>query len=181
MLYWSHHPRGRVAQLGEHGVRNAGVVGSNPISSTSLTGIYTEGFMPPSESRLAAAARWLTFSSAVAILFSIAASQILLALALAALLLSGERLRLPRNWLPLALFLLATLISLALSGDPAAGLPQVRKFFVFTTLLVVCSSALSKRSAAQLRGRVYKARIHRSAKPHPRFTPSEMQVMISPS
>ena len=26
--------QGRVAQLGEHGVRNAGVVGSNPISST---------------------------------------------------------------------------------------------------------------------------------------------------
>ena len=38
-------------------------------------------------------ARWLTFGSAVAILFSIAASQILLGLALAALLLSGGRMR----------------------------------------------------------------------------------------
>ena len=85
-------------------------------------------------------ARWLTFASAVAILFSIAASQILLGLALAALLLSGGRLRLPRIWLPLGLFLLGTLVSLALSPDPAAGLPQVRKIFVFTTLLVVYST-----------------------------------------
>ena len=39
----------------------------------------------------------LTFGSAVSILFSIATSQTLLALALAALLLSGERLRLRRR------------------------------------------------------------------------------------
>ncbi|MGA2131699.1 MAG: O-antigen ligase family protein [Bryobacteraceae bacterium] len=85
-------------------------------------------------------ARWLTFASAVAILVSIAASQILLALALAALLLSGGRMRLPRIWLPLGLFLLGTLISLALSPDPAAGLPQVRKIFVFSILLLVFST-----------------------------------------
>ena len=91
-------------------------------------------------------ARWLTFGSAVAILFSIAASQILLALALAALLLSGGRMRLPRIWLPLGLFLLGTLISLALSPDPAAGLPQVRKIFVFTTLLVVFSTLRDMRT-----------------------------------
>ncbi len=48
--------------------------------------------------------------------------------------------RLPRIWLPLSLFLLGTLISLALSPDPTAGLPQVRKIFVFTTLLVVFST-----------------------------------------
>ena len=93
-----------------------------------------------SEPTLFQAARWLTFGSAVGILFSIAASQILLALALAALLLSGGRMRLPRIWLPLGLFLLGTLISLALSGDPAAGLPQVRKIFVFSMLLVVFST-----------------------------------------
>jgi O-antigen ligase len=91
-------------------------------------------------------ARWLTFGSAVAILFSIAASQILLALALASLLLSGGRMRLPRIWLPLGLFLLGTLISLALSPDPAAGLPQVRKIFVFTTLLVVFSTLRDMRT-----------------------------------
>jgi putative inorganic carbon (hco3(-)) transporter len=96
------------------------------------------------------AARWLTFGSAVAILFSIAVSQLLLALALATLLLSGERLRLPRIWLPLGLFLLGTLISLALSGDPAAGLPQVRKIFVFTMLLVVFSTLRDMRIIRQL-------------------------------
>ncbi|HZT33926.1 MAG TPA: O-antigen ligase family protein [Bryobacteraceae bacterium] len=86
------------------------------------------------------AARWLTLGSAVSVLFSIAACQILLALALAALLFSGAKLRLPPIWLPLGLFLLATLISLALSDNPTLGLPQVRKFYVFLELLVVFST-----------------------------------------
>ena len=96
--------------------------------------------MDSSEPLLFRVARWLTFGSAVTILVSIAASQILLGLALAALLLSGARMRLPRIWIPLCLFLLGTLISLALSPDPAAGLPQVRKIFVFTMLLVTFST-----------------------------------------
>jgi len=83
------------------------------------------------------AARALTFASAVSVLFSIAVSQILLALALVSLLLSGEKLRLPRIWLPLALFIAGTLISLAFSPDPYNGLPQVRKIFVFVILLAV--------------------------------------------
>jgi O-antigen ligase len=85
------------------------------------------------------AARLLTFASAVTVLFSIAVSQILLALALVSLLLSGEKLRLPRIWLPLALFIAATLVSLAFSPDPYNGLPQVRKIFVFVILLAVFS------------------------------------------
>ena len=85
-------------------------------------------------------AQWLTFGSAAAILLSIAISQILLALAVAALLISGEKLRLPPIKLPLVLFLLGTVISLAFSADPAAGLPQIRKFFVFLELLVVFST-----------------------------------------
>jgi O-antigen ligase len=96
--------------------------------------------MNPSEPLLSRAARWLTFGSAAAILFSIAVSQILLALAVAALLASGEKLRLPRIKWPLALFMLGTLISLAFSGDPGAGLPQVRKFYVFLELLVAYST-----------------------------------------
>jgi putative inorganic carbon (hco3(-)) transporter len=92
------------------------------------------------ESFLSASARWLTFGSAVTILFSIAISQTLLALALASLLLSGEKLRLPPVKLPLGLFLLGTVISLAFSGEPAAGLPQIRKFYVFLELLVVFST-----------------------------------------
>ena len=102
--------------------------------------------MDSSEPFLFRAARWLTFASAVLILVSIAASQILLALALAALLLSGARLRMPRIWLPLVLFLAGTLISLALSPSPAAGLPQVRKIFVFSMLLVVFSTLRDMRT-----------------------------------
>jgi O-antigen ligase len=86
------------------------------------------------------AAFWLTGAAAVAILFSIAASQILLALALSALLLSGTKLRLPPIRLPLALFMLGTIVSLTLSGDPVSGRPQIRKFFVFFMLLVVYST-----------------------------------------
>jgi len=83
---------------------------------------------------------WLAGGAAVAILFSVAASQILLALAVAALLLSGQRLRFPPVLLPLGFFAAGTVVSLALSGDAAAGRPQVRKFFVFLMLLVVYST-----------------------------------------
>ncbi|MFN3321901.1 MAG: O-antigen ligase family protein [Bryobacteraceae bacterium] len=83
---------------------------------------------------------YLAFASVVAILFSIAISNILLALAMAALLLSGEKLRFPPIKLPLLLFMGGTVISLLLSADPAAGRPQIRKFFVFLTLLVVYST-----------------------------------------
>jgi O-antigen ligase len=96
--------------------------------------------MNPPEPFFVRAARWLTFGSAVAIVFSIAVSQILLALAFAALLASGLPLRLPRIKWALALVMLGTLISLAFSGDPVAGLPQVRKFYVFLELLVVYSA-----------------------------------------
>ena len=86
------------------------------------------------------AAFYLAFGSAVTILFSIAVSQILLALSLAALLASGEPLRFPPVRLPLALFFLITVAAVLASGDPASGLPQIRKFFVFSILLVICST-----------------------------------------
>ena len=89
---------------------------------------------------LVRAAYYVAFGSAVSILFSIAVSQILLGLAIAALLLSGEKLRLPRVWIPLGLFLIGTLISLALADTPAAGMPQVRKTYVFVMLPVIFST-----------------------------------------
>lgn len=95
--------------------------------------------IPGPEPFLSRAARWLAFASAVSILFSIAASQILLGLALAALLLSGEKLALPPIKLPLALFFVGTLLALAFSPHPAEGLPQLRKLYVFAELLVVYS------------------------------------------
>jgi putative inorganic carbon (HCO3(-)) transporter len=95
--------------------------------------------MSPQEPLLLRSARWLTFASAAAIMVGIAPSQILLALSFAALLACGEKLRLPRIRLPLGLFMLGTVISLLLSDDPTAGLPQIRKFYVFLMLLVVFS------------------------------------------
>jgi putative inorganic carbon (hco3(-)) transporter len=82
---------------------------------------------------------YLTFASAVSILLSIAISQILMALALAALFYSGEPLRLPLK-LPLVAIVLTTVIALLLSPDPYRGLPQVRKFYVFAILLLVSST-----------------------------------------
>ena len=85
-------------------------------------------------------AQWLTFASALTILVSIAVYETLLALALVALLLSGQRLRFPPVKLPLALFMIGTAISLAFSGEAAAGIPGVRKFYLFLMLLVVYST-----------------------------------------
>ena len=52
---------------------------------------------------------------------------------------SGERLRFPPVKLPLALFFAWTVLSLLVSGHPAEGLPQIRKFFVFGILLAISS------------------------------------------
>lgn len=70
-------------------------------------------------------------------------------MALAALLFSGLRLRLPPIRLPLALFMAGTVISLLASSDPHAGLPQIRKFFVFLILLCIYSTF---RNVNQVRG-----------------------------
>jgi O-antigen ligase len=86
------------------------------------------------------AAFYLTAASVVSILFSIAVSNILMALALAALLMSGLRVRFPRFWIPLLVFFAGTAISMALSVDPSSGRPQIRKFFVYLTVLLVYST-----------------------------------------
>ena len=100
---------------------------TNPRSRSRAPALYRAALLP------------LAFASA-AILLSITASQILLGVSLAALLASGEKLRLPRIWLPLALFLAGTLISLAFSPEPMHGLPQVKKMFVFSILLAIFST-----------------------------------------
>jgi O-antigen ligase len=86
------------------------------------------------------AALILALASAAAVVVSIAVSHILLALAFAALLLSDEKLRLPPIKLPLALFLIGTIISVALSENPSAGRTQLRKLYVFLMLLVLYST-----------------------------------------
>lgn len=83
---------------------------------------------------------YLTCGALLSILFSIAVSQILLALALAALLFSSQPIRLPPIKIPLALFFAGTVISLLASGHIQQGMPQIRKFYVFFILLVVYST-----------------------------------------
>ncbi|MGB9458473.1 MAG: O-antigen ligase family protein [Bryobacteraceae bacterium] len=95
--------------------------------------------MSPEPSPTFRAAGWLALASAAAIVFSIAVSQILLGASLAALLISRERLRLPAIKWPLALFLFGTLLAWVFSGHLAAGLPQIKKIYVFAELLVVFS------------------------------------------
>lgn len=94
-------------------------------------------------------ALWLACSSAVAILLSIAVSQILLALALAALLFSGLPLRWPRATIPLALFLGWTLLALAFSPDPRFGLPTVRKMIVVYPMLLIVYSCVRRMAEAK--------------------------------
>jgi putative inorganic carbon (HCO3(-)) transporter len=97
--------------------------------------------MNPPESFMSRAARWLTFGAAASIMFSIAVFNILMGLALAALLFSGEKLRLPRIKLPLGVFMALTLVAWAFSPDPwIDGYPQIRKFWVFCILLLVFST-----------------------------------------
>lgn len=98
--------------------------------------------MTPRQTFLSRAAVWLTFGSAVAITLSIATSEILLGLAIAALLLSGDPMRLPRIKWAFALFMLGTLISMAFSGEAAHALPQIRKFYLYIGVLLVVFSCL---------------------------------------
>jgi putative inorganic carbon (hco3(-)) transporter len=83
---------------------------------------------------------YFTCGALLSILFSIAASQILLALALAALLFSTQEMRMPPIKLPLALFMAGTVIAWLASGHIREGTPQIRKFFVFFVLLLVAST-----------------------------------------
>ena len=86
---------------------------------------------------LSHAAFYLVFAAVVATIVSIAVCHILIGLALVTLVASRQRLRLPPIKLPLALFVGGTLLSCAFSADPAAGLPQIRKFYVLLTLPLV--------------------------------------------
>ena len=103
--------------------------------------------MNPSEPFLSRAARWLTFASAACILFSIAASQILLALALVALLLSGATAAAPHQ-IAAGAVPARHFDRLGILREPAAGLPQIRKIYVFCELLVVFSAMRDMRSSA---------------------------------
>jgi O-antigen ligase len=86
---------------------------------------------------LSRAAAYLAIGSAASVIVSNAVSQMVLAAALLTLLAARERPRLPPIRLPLILFFLGTVIALLLSPDPQAGLPQLKKFYVYLVLVVM--------------------------------------------
>ena len=79
----------------------------------------------------------VAFGSAVSIMGSIAVSQILLAAGLVLVMLGPRQVDFPPIRLPLALFFTVTVAADLLSGHPLAGLPQIRKLFVFGMIVVV--------------------------------------------
>src|ERR1051326_8282653 len=91
----------------------------------------------------------LAGGAAAATVVSIAAFEILMAATLLLLIILRRPLRLPPVWLPLALFLLGTVLSLALSGHAREGLPQIKKFYLYLMLLLVTTAF---QRVSQLRG-----------------------------
>lgn len=85
-------------------------------------------------------ARWAGLGSAAAAMVSVAASQSLLGIALACLLLSRRRWRMPAGSVWLFLFFAWTFVSLFANGDPLAGLPQIRKLYVWLLLFVLATT-----------------------------------------
>jgi O-antigen ligase len=95
-------------------------------------------------------ALYLAFGSVATIVVSIAVSQLLLGTAVLVLLYSRVPLRFPPIKLPLILFMIWTVVSAIHSGHFISGLPQIRKFFVFLTALVVCSCFRNVRDCLML-------------------------------
>lgn len=83
---------------------------------------------------------WCALASAATTVVSIAASQSLLGLSLAAIILARLEWRVPPHWKAIAIFMALTLLSVALSDAPKAGWPQVRKFYVWLILIAVAST-----------------------------------------
>ncbi|MBN8730996.1 MAG: O-antigen ligase family protein [Acidobacteria bacterium] len=100
------------------------------------------GARPPADPNvnLNRIALYLALGSAVGSLVSIAVCHSLLALAFAALLLSGTPMRLPRFWPVLAVLVAWTVLAALLSESPWEARPALRKFYCLLTLLTLCST-----------------------------------------
>src|SRR5262249_31084875 len=82
----------------------------------------------------------LAAASAAAVLVSIAAAQILLVAAcLLWLYARPGKVRWPSYFLPLAAFVLTTILSLAFSSEPRLGIWSVRKFWLFSMGLLAAN------------------------------------------
>jgi putative inorganic carbon (HCO3(-)) transporter len=105
----------------------------------NLTAFWHTQGLPLKEMNREQVARALAMAASVAILFSIAAAQILQALAIVAVLSARLPWRWPFRW-PLAAFFAGTLVALALSPDPAGGWPQLKKFYVYLMLPLLATT-----------------------------------------
>jgi putative inorganic carbon (HCO3(-)) transporter len=80
---------------------------------------------------------------------SIAAFELLMGAAVLAIIATRTPWRAPRVWLPLALFMAATVASLLASGHVRQGFPQIKKFYVYLMLFLVVTAI---RNLRQVRG-----------------------------
>ena len=106
----------------------------------------------PGPNQFEKAAYWSALGAAAAASVSIAGSQILLGISLAAMLAGRVRWRVPGHWPFLAVFAILSLLSMAFSDAPGAGLPQIRKFYVWLMLAAVCSTFRTVEQARWLTG-----------------------------
>ncbi|HLH43772.1 MAG TPA: O-antigen ligase family protein [Bryobacteraceae bacterium] len=88
---------------------------------------------------------YLTAAAAVATEISIAAFQILMGFALVAVVAARTKFRFPPVALPLAAWIVWTLISAAAHSDLERGLPQIKKFYVYLMLFLVVSAVRGMR------------------------------------
>lgn len=95
-------------------------------------------------------AYWATLGAAACCAVSIAAWQILLGVAVAAMLLGRLPWRLPRYWPALAVFAVWTLLSAALSDAPGTAFPQIKKFYVWLTVFAVLAMFRGARDVYRL-------------------------------
>jgi hypothetical protein len=91
---------------------------------------------------------YLAGAAAVTPIVSVAAYQILVAIALVAMVAAGMRLRWPPVMVPIAAWAGWTLVSIAFSQAPAAGWPQVRKLYVFLMLVVIYTAVRTLRQSS---------------------------------
>jgi putative inorganic carbon (hco3(-)) transporter len=90
----------------------------------------------------------LAGAAAVLPVITISVFEIVLGLAIVAMVVMRVKPRWPAIWLPISLFFLGTVISWLASGDLRGGLPQIKKFYVYAMVFVVASTF---RNVAQIR------------------------------